>query len=264
MNKFFDKLPFRKLVEAKIPSETITKYPVLGKLIVFTNQIVCVLALVLLVACFGGGGSSKGGSASKSETQNESKNDGKNEAKNDSKSDGQNAYKDFTWGMSFEQVKSICPDLKKDEREPMDLAIMDFDSVGVHLKTIHNKQVITPYEYIVKGNTYISESNELCFYFDNNKLRIINLQNTVEINRLDLEKRYGKPIEFQISLSGQRQVSEVYVNEKNRFIIAVIWYFSNTFVIDRLYYVDKSWLTDIFNSYFKNYVKEYEAKSRLD
>jgi hypothetical protein len=54
MSKFFDKLPFRKLVEAKIPSETITKYPILGKLIVFTNQIVCVLAVVLLMACFSG------------------------------------------------------------------------------------------------------------------------------------------------------------------------------------------------------------------
>jgi hypothetical protein len=60
MNKFFDKLPFRKLIEAKIPAETIAKFPILGKAILFTNQIVCVFAVLLLAACFGGSKSDKG------------------------------------------------------------------------------------------------------------------------------------------------------------------------------------------------------------
>jgi len=60
MNKFFDKLPFRKLIKAKIPAETIAKFPILGKAILFTNQIVCVLAVILLAACFGGSKSDKG------------------------------------------------------------------------------------------------------------------------------------------------------------------------------------------------------------
>lgn len=68
MNKFFDKLPFRRFAESKIPAQAIEKFPMLGKAIPFTNQIVCGVVLVLLVAFFaggGGGGSSSGSSASR-------------------------------------------------------------------------------------------------------------------------------------------------------------------------------------------------------
>jgi len=66
MNKFFDKLPFKKLAE-KIPAGTRAKVPLLDKAIPFANQIVCGLAVVLLVtviACSGKGGNSGGGSSS--------------------------------------------------------------------------------------------------------------------------------------------------------------------------------------------------------
>ena len=64
MNKFFDKLPFKKLAE-KIPAGTRAKVPLLDKAIPFANQIVCGLAVVLLVtviACSGKGGNSGGSS----------------------------------------------------------------------------------------------------------------------------------------------------------------------------------------------------------
>jgi hypothetical protein len=64
MNKFFEKLPFKKLAE-KIPAGTRAKVPLLDKAIPFANQIVCGLAVVLLVtviACSGKGGNSGGSS----------------------------------------------------------------------------------------------------------------------------------------------------------------------------------------------------------
>ena len=66
MNKFFEKLPFKKLAE-KIPAGARAKVPLLDKAIPFANQIVCGLAVMLvvtIVACSGKGGSSAGGSSS--------------------------------------------------------------------------------------------------------------------------------------------------------------------------------------------------------
>jgi hypothetical protein len=67
MNKFLDKLPFKRLAEAKIPAETIAKYSILGKAIPFANQIVSGFAVLLLVVCFsvgvvGNGANGSGGS----------------------------------------------------------------------------------------------------------------------------------------------------------------------------------------------------------
>jgi len=66
MNKFFDKLPFKRLAE-KIPAGTRAKVSLLDKAIPFANQIACgliVVLVVIIVACSGGkkgGGSSSGG-----------------------------------------------------------------------------------------------------------------------------------------------------------------------------------------------------------
>jgi hypothetical protein len=68
MNKFFEKLPFKKMAE-KIPAGTRAKVPLLEKAIPFANQIACGLAVVLLViivACSGGKKDGGGGSAPRS------------------------------------------------------------------------------------------------------------------------------------------------------------------------------------------------------
>jgi hypothetical protein len=54
MNKFFEKLPFRKLAE-KIPAEIVAKIPLLGKAVPFANQIVCGVIAVLLVVAVASG-----------------------------------------------------------------------------------------------------------------------------------------------------------------------------------------------------------------
>jgi hypothetical protein len=59
INEFFDKMPFKRLAEAKIPSATREKFPVLNKAIPFANQIVsglAVVVVVLIIANSGGGG----------------------------------------------------------------------------------------------------------------------------------------------------------------------------------------------------------------
>jgi len=57
MNKFFDKLPFKLLAE-KIPAEARAKFPLLDKVIPFTNHIACGVALLLLLLVVSGGGGS--------------------------------------------------------------------------------------------------------------------------------------------------------------------------------------------------------------
>jgi len=72
INAFFDKLPFKKLAESKITAETKTKFPLLDKMIPFANQIVCGLAVVLVVtviAIAASGGDSAGKSGGDSDSK---------------------------------------------------------------------------------------------------------------------------------------------------------------------------------------------------
>ena len=55
-------LPFRRLAEEKIPAGTRAKFPLLDKVIPFTNQIVCSLAVVLVAVVIGSAASGGGGS----------------------------------------------------------------------------------------------------------------------------------------------------------------------------------------------------------
>jgi len=64
MNNFFAKLPFKRLLEKVIPEETITKIPLLGTLVNYSNQIVVVLVAALLANAVLGGGSGSGGGGS--------------------------------------------------------------------------------------------------------------------------------------------------------------------------------------------------------
>jgi len=78
INSVFAKLPFKGLAE-KIPEETRAKIPILSKAIPYANQIVCVIAVVLIVtvaACSGKKGS--GGVEANAEAGKMLKGSGKN------------------------------------------------------------------------------------------------------------------------------------------------------------------------------------------
>jgi hypothetical protein len=80
LNNFFERMPFKKMAYDKIPAETITKFPILGKVMPYANQIVSAFAAALVItvlssiggglvksanAAFGGGGSSSKSSSGK-------------------------------------------------------------------------------------------------------------------------------------------------------------------------------------------------------
>jgi hypothetical protein len=56
VNAGINKLPFRKLAEEKIPAGARTKFPILDKVIPFANQIVCGLAVLLIVVIIAASG----------------------------------------------------------------------------------------------------------------------------------------------------------------------------------------------------------------
>ena len=58
VKELINKLPFRSLAEQKIPAATKDKFPALKVIIPYTNQIVAILALFLIIAIFPGGNKS--------------------------------------------------------------------------------------------------------------------------------------------------------------------------------------------------------------
>ena len=62
MNKIFEKMPFKRTLEKMIPNEIISKYLILNKFVQYSNQIICLIVLLLLanVMFDGGVGGSSG------------------------------------------------------------------------------------------------------------------------------------------------------------------------------------------------------------
>lgn len=53
-------LPFRAMLEKKVPQSARDKFPILNGVISFSNYIVCGIAILLIIVCFGGGGGGSG------------------------------------------------------------------------------------------------------------------------------------------------------------------------------------------------------------
>jgi hypothetical protein len=97
----------------------------------------------------------------------------------------QSAYKDYRWGMSVEQVKSISSDLilyKDDEyikewygdEVPIKIYRGDFNVLGVYLNCLIDDRIYIPDMEPNINNIYYSREASLRFYFEEGKCVILN------------------------------------------------------------------------------------------
>jgi len=176
----------------------------------------------------------------------------------------QNGYKEYTWGMSVNQVKAISTDLEVEEGP----GYKPFDNIArnalmfLHYSELASKvlaNIPEPMKYESSAITkYRSRQNDLSFYFLAERLVAVELK-FMEMNIIsDLERQNGKvnPISW---LNGSNQTA-TWDKEPNRMI-----YWLSTGGWETVTYIDKKWLAPLIDKAMEEYKKaQSNERSRLD
>lgn len=171
-------------------------------------------------------------------------------------------YKDYTLRMSISEVKTKSTDLKiVSASRPID------DIAKNALMFLHYSQLVSkviglapdPMKYESGIVTkYLSEQNDLYFYFHNDQLIAVELRFWMANIISDLERQYGKvdPISW---LNGLNKTA-TWDKDLNR----IIYWFS-TGDTEWVTYIDKNWLKPLINKAMEVYENEQaNTRSKLD
>lgn len=174
----------------------------------------------------------------------------------------QNGYKEYTWGMTVNQVKTICSDL-----EVISGSDAFLNTPKNVLMYLYNSELVSKILYDIPDplryetgtiTSGISKQNDLSFYFLNGRLIAVRVSFGYGVKIIsDLERQYGRvnPIAWD-----NRSVQTASWNkEANRTI--------NWLSVGHEYvtYIDKNWLTQLMNKAMEEYrKKQSNTRSRLD
>jgi len=176
----------------------------------------------------------------------------------------QNGYKEYTWGMSVNQVRAISTDLEAEkvpEYSPFgdiaryalmylhysDFVIKDFYSFPDPMK--YESGIITK---------YLSKQNGLSFYFLSDRLVAVEIRFWMIGIISDLEHQNGKV--NPISWLGGRNQTASWNKDTNR----IIYWFS-TGDTEWVTYIDKKWLAPLIDKAMEEYKRaQSNERSRLD
>ena len=172
----------------------------------------------------------------------------------------QSGYKDYTWGMTVEQVKKKCPDLVSYNyiRWPAP----SYVTMYLYSNEIEGF-VPNPLEY-ASGQlaAYESAKTELKFYFISKKLIAVEVQFIQKRILDDLMAQYGK-VEPVSGAYGRYQYQTASWNDqKNR---VIVWEGPMEYSLETVTYIDGNWLNPLVDKAISAYRKEQESsKSKLD
>ena len=182
----------------------------------------------------------------------------------------QNAYRDLTWGMSVDEVRTIYNDLEVFPEwlsSSNMISFMDFRAMGMLLGCIQDNRIIIPSDFPKLESLYWSPKECIQFYFDEGKLRYVSINRCNELSISDLVSKYGKPYRQQwntvFNTYPTIEFQEIFINDKNRFVMVVRREWDGNGgrynVIDKLLYLDRKWLSDYFIKYYNNYKAEHAS-----
>ena len=168
-------------------------------------------------------------------------------------------YKEYTWGMSPEEVKNLAPDLKASPHTY-------WDSPTRILLFFYSKEIISsipdPMEYEI-GNIsrYNSNSTNLEFYFINNKLRGVSFFMWGEDIYSSLVEKYGKVTPVSSMQMKTRYKTACWEDDKR----IIYWEEEQSAYIETVQYIDSQWLSPLLEKTISDYRdKKKQIKSKLD
>jgi hypothetical protein len=170
----------------------------------------------------------------------------------------QNGYKEYSWGMSIEQVREKCPDLE--QKRLIRWAAPTYALMYIH-KSEFVSSIPNPLEQEPGTITnYESKKNEQEFYFLNGKLVAVEIFFWEENILSELEKQYGDVSPILGSYGNYRYQTAAWNKEANRIIT---WELN--LPMEYVTYIDKFWLTSLLNKTMEVFRKRNDnIRSRID
>lgn len=156
----------------------------------------------------------------------------------------QSAYRNFNWGMTIEQVGTLCPDLRevvKTSTYNSEFWRNDFFVVGSFLNCLIGDNLYSPFTPGASGVDYISRENGIYFYFEREQLRCVKIINLNTIHLNDLTNRYGTP-HIRRDYFGDQYL---FTGENNRFVLFV----NDREYSNRLYFLDRQWFVSEYTTF---------------
>ena len=171
----------------------------------------------------------------------------------------QNGYKDFYWGMSFDEVKAKCSDL---ELENESVFYWETYFYSDELKSLLNPLL---YETEEKDQ-YYSSSSDISFYFIGGKVRGVSLGFAFQNIHGALIQKYGQSKSVNIRIATNAFAETCSWDDKGRIIVWSSDFINNKATgIEKVCYIDDEWITPLLEKSKSEIIKLMNnQKSRLD
>jgi len=169
----------------------------------------------------------------------------------------QSGYKDYSWGISSEQVKQKSPDVRETANGfsgPLfSFYYIYYDELDSFPNPIKQE--------IGKMTEFYSQKNNLNFHFVDNKLVAVAVTFYSENILPELKKQNGNKKEVSIRYSGNKYQTITWNKDPNRYIV----YDSAGYGIETVTYIDGKWVKPLFNKAFASLTaSSAQSKAKLD
>jgi hypothetical protein len=191
----------------------------------------------------------------------------------------QNAYRNYNWGMSIDDVRKNSEVLLPVDQVTR-FSDSIFDIIAKYKNYIIDGKFIRPAPIFnnIKNERQLYSEN-IAFYFIYNKLVAISIYhmdlNKNNISRDDIVKIYGEPIKYQwrTERNDGNNILELFINDVNRYVVLqsisqeiydnhdqksndknrIV---KEMVTLKHLTFVDRQWVDEMFKLYYDNYSKE--------
>ena len=174
----------------------------------------------------------------------------------------QEAYRNYRWGMTVQEAAGSSSQLLPVTNVTR-FSDTVFDIIARHKNYVIDGRIIRPIIFNNIRNERQLYSENIAFYFENNKLTAINIYhidiNSSAISRDDVVARYGTPQRYQWNgeTNNEENILELFTADNNRYIILQSISRGSgenkVLILKHLTFVDKNWIDEKLKKYFEEY-----------
>jgi hypothetical protein len=187
----------------------------------------------------------------------------------------QDAYRNYKWGMTVAEVTQNSERLLPVEPASR-FSDTVFDIIAYVKNYVVDGRIIRPAVFNDIKNERQLYSENIAFYFENNRLVAINIYhidlNSSAISRDDVVKRYGEPRKYQWKgeKDNEENILELFPGDNNRYIVlqSILQGKDDNkkLILKHLTYIDKKWMDEKLKNHFDDFnnARANAAKRLLD
>jgi len=172
--------------------------------------------------------------------------------------DKHSGYKNFIWGMSVNEVRNLCPDIKSE-------TYIRWGAPSYVILYLYNSEIISSVPNPLSKEAgritvYESDSEDLYFYFVDGRLVAVQVWFFNENILSELVKKYGSVNPVGGSYLRYEYMTATWDNDITRYIV---W--EGDLPLERVYYISRSWLSPLLEKTLSEFQSDKnKTSSKLD